>query len=165
MLLGIGSRFASLETRRRDMLQRVTALEHLAQVARPTPTEFSPAEILMHMALVEEFHLKHLEKSPPESFRGQQARPSFIFPSALKRMRSAKKVGTLKSMTPIPGVNLESASERWEQARRSLHNYFDRVTDPNETMIRLPIFGRLSALDYLSLLESHTQYHEVRFPA
>ena len=119
----------------------------------------------MHMALAEKVDLVQLKKSPPESFRGESAKPSFIFPRAVKRMREAKKMGTFKSMTPPPGGTLESASNEWEQAMASIRDYFERVTDPNATMIKLFLFGRLSALDFLSLLEAHCQYHEIRFPA
>ncbi len=164
MLPEIESRFASLESRRQSMVERVRTLKPGARTARPKSGEFSPVEVLMHMALAEKFDLMQLEKSTPESFRGRTAKPSFIFPNAVKRICEEKKMGTFKSMTPLSGVTLESASHDWEQVRASLRSYFDRVTDLDSPMIKLFIFGRLSALDFLNLLEAHCKYHEIRFP-
>lgn len=160
----IATRFAKLEDRRKALVARVRALAPEKQTAHPAPNEFSPVEVLMHMALAERFDLVQLDKTPLSSYAGKKSKPSFMYRHAVQSMQAAKKLGTFGAMTPAEGVTFEEAEKTWADVRAALAKHFEEVKNPSDTMVKLLFLGRLSARDLLTLFEAHHHYHETRFP-
>ena len=159
----IESRFDKLEERRTALTERVRMLPAAKQTAQPAPKEFSPAEVIMHMALAETYDLKKMEKELDLS--GKCPKPTFFYRNAIKNMAAAKRMPTFGAMTPKSAVNLDAPDKAWAEVREKQKKYFDRIADPGDPMIKHPFFGLLSAADVLTLLEAHAHYHETRLPA
>lgn len=69
----------ALEDRRKAFVDRVTTLSPDLQSSRPSAKDFSPVEVLMHFALVEDFDLQLMKKAPPTTLVGKKAKPNFIY--------------------------------------------------------------------------------------
>jgi hypothetical protein len=145
-------------------MDRVRALPEDKRSSRPAHGEFSPIEVIMHIALAEGFDLERIQKTPEGTFAGMPSKPSFFFKKALQTMARAQKVPTFKLMTPDDGTTFAQAEAAWADVRSGCAKVFEQIKDPHETLVKLPFFGRLSTLDLLDLFEVHTHYHEARFP-
>ncbi len=161
----IAIRLEKLEDRRKALVERVRSLPTPKQTERPTPGEFSPAEIVMHMALAEKYDVEIFKKQPPETLKGKKLKQTFIFRKVMSDMAGAKKAATLKAMTPEAGVSFSVAEKNSGEVRKNLTDCFEKVPAPDAPMSKNFIFGTLSASDWLGLFEAHFHYHETRFPA
>lgn len=160
----IQARFDALETKRKAMVERVRALPTEKQCLHPTPKDFSPVEVVMHMALAEQVDLDLMDKKPPASLAGKRAKPRFTFRWVVGSMRKAKRSPTMGSMVPKPDITLEEAETRWEEVRTRIRAHLDPLPGPDAPACKHPFFGLLSAADLLDLLDAHQHYHDVRFP-
>lgn len=161
---GLQSRFDELESKRKAMLERVHALPAERQTAHPGPKEFSPVEVLMHMALAEEVDLVMMDKTPPSSLAGKRAKPRFMYRWAVNGMRKAKRMPTMGQMVPKPGVSLEEAETKWSEVRSRIAAHLESLPGLDAPACKHPFFGVLSAADLLNLLDAHQHYHDTRFP-
>jgi hypothetical protein len=159
-------RFSVLEDRRRAMVERVRALPKEKQNARPSSKDFSPAEVIMHMALAEEGNVKFMRKTPPRELKDRKPKVTFIFRKTVQAMRNpVKPIATVGYMIPKGQVDLDEADRKWEAIRTEMRSFLDQVESPQAPAAKmLFFFGTPSADDYLNLLESHHDYHEARFP-
>lgn len=161
----IAKRFKDLEMRRKALVARVRALPADKQNAKPIKG-FSPVEIVMHFALAESSNNAFLKRHPPSSLKGKKPHVTFIFKNTVKQMQNPVKVlPTVPYMIPKGPVDLAEADRAWDIARKELGSFLEHVQSPDEPFIKfLFFFGIGSASDYLTLLEAHMNYHEVRFP-
>jgi DinB superfamily len=155
----------ALEVRRKTMTDRVAVLDNQAQIRRRRPSEFSPVEVIMHMALAETVSLEVMRQRPPIGLTTLRPKPSWIFAFALNRMEAGNGVPTIGSMMPKSDVTLREADARWTEVRNEIHGLLSPLPTMDHVALKHPIFGLLSARDLLQLLSSHTRYHEIRFPA
>lgn len=160
----IASRFEKLELRRVALIERVRAMAADKQTAAPAPKEWSPAQVVMHMALAEKFDLDIFRKNSPEALKGKPLKHTFIFKNVMSNMTNAKKSPTLKAMTPNVDVQLDQAAKAWEDVRKGIAGCLEKVDGPGAPMTKNFLFGTLSASDWLGLFEAHTHYHETRLP-
>src|SRR5687768_7476245 len=94
-------RFNAIEERRKAMVERVRALSKEKQNTRPSPKAFSPAEVIMHMALAEEGNVKFMRKIPPSELKGRKPKVTFIFRKTVQAMRNpVKPIATVGYMIP-----------------------------------------------------------------
>jgi len=162
----ITKRFIALEARRKAFVERVKALPQDKQTAKPNAKSFSPAEVVMHLAIAEQGNLGFLQKAPPPTLKGKKTHMTFIFKKTVASMQKpVKPIMTPSSMIPKGPVNVDEAARVWEDVRRETAKYLEQVATPDEPFIKfLFFFGLGSAADYLTLLEAHMTYHEQRFP-
>ena len=160
----IAQRFEFLEMRRKALIDRVKALPVEKQTAKPDPKSFSPVEIIAHIALSEQMSVDRMKKLGPKDLIGKKTRTTFIYRKVVGDMNKAKKMATPNEMIPKGRVSLEHAEHNWDQARKELAEYFNKVKHLDDPMQQFFIFGTLSAHDVLCLLESHMHYHELLFP-
>jgi hypothetical protein len=160
-------RFEALEERRKALVARVEELPAEQQTAKPGPNQFSPVEVIMHMALAEQGNVSFMRKTPPSSLKGKKPKTTFIFRKTVQMMeKPAKQIRTVPYMIPRSGITLSQAKKAWEDIRSETAGFMQQVEGPDEPMVKfLFFFGLGSASDYLRLIESHTTYHEQRFPA
>ncbi len=163
----IESRFEGIEARRKALTDRVWALPKELQNKKPTNGSFSPAEVIMHMALAEEGNVKFLRKNPPSSLKGKNPHTTFIFKGTVQKMANpSKPLATVGYMIPKTAVDLDAADQKWAGIRQETKGYLEEVETPDQPFIKfLFFFGLGSASDYLDLMEGHMTYHEQRFPA
>src|SRR5579862_4759937 len=143
----IAARFEKLEDRRKALVERVRALPEDKQKLQPARGEFSPVEVLAHMALAENFDLEQMKKMPPSELKGKRPKPSFIFRNAIKKMSAAQKLPTFGAMTPAGDFGVDQAAKDWEYVRQGLRGYFEQVESPSDPIARMKLFGVLSASD------------------
>ncbi|MEQ1823511.1 MAG: DinB family protein [Fimbriimonadaceae bacterium] len=162
----IESRFNKLEERRQALVARVRALSPEKQQAKPSPKEFSPAEVLMHFFLAEDSNVAFLRKTPPSSLKGKTPKMTFIFRKTVASMEQpTKAIATVGYMIPKGTTNVDEADQKWATSRADLKGFLEKVENPKDPFCKfLFFFGLASADDYLRLMESHMTYHEARFP-
>jgi len=159
----LASRFEALEKRRLAFTERVRSLSPDQQKAHPAPKEFSPLEVLQHMALAEQFDVELMRKRPPEQLRGRRARTNFIYRNAISKMESGRRLPTMGSMVPRTSLSANEADQDWQGVRANVRQFLEKAETP-ETPVMKSILGTLSAADLLRLFEAHMNYHEQRFP-
>jgi hypothetical protein len=160
----IADRFQHLEARRIAMIDRVRALPSDKQNLKPSPKQFSPVEVIMHMALADQMSADRMNKLNPSELKGLKAKPSFVFNLVVKGLAKAKPMSVPPGMTPKSYVVLDEAAAAWEKAQNQLKGYFLKADGPEEVLQKYFPFGRLSANNILELIEAHQHYHEERFP-
>ena len=161
----IAKRFEGIEQRRKALVARVKALPPDKQNQKPDPKSFSPAEVIMHMALAEASNVGFMKKHPPRTLKGKKPRMTFIFRKTVSSMQNPiKLLATVPYMVPKGTVILAEADKAWAEVRKETAGFLEQVNGPNEPFIKfLFIFGLGSASDYLTLMEAHLTYHESRF--
>lgn len=163
----LAKRFAALEKRRIALVKRVKALPAETQVTKRSAAEFSPAEMIMHMAITEHGNLVFLQKTPLSALKGKTPKTTFFFKGTVAKMQDpTKPTPTLPFMIPKGPVDVDVAAQSWEAARSQIRGYLEKAESPEAAFIKFHfVFGTASASDLLDLLEAHTTYHEKRFPA
>ncbi|HWD40810.1 MAG TPA: hypothetical protein VG944_18320 [Fimbriimonas sp.] len=163
----IEKRWNGVEERRVALVKRVEGLSGPDQITRPKAGSFSPAEMIMHMALAERWNVGMMKKSPPPSLKGRKVKHGIFWDKTLETMRHPSgEVRTMPQMTPKGQVHLKDAEKAWEDVRKEMRVYFAQCETPDSPMLKhMFLIGTLSASDYLDLLEAHLHYHEVRFPS
>jgi hypothetical protein len=160
----IDRRFEALEQRRKALVDRIRAMSAEQQTKPGTGGGFSPLEVPMHFALVEESNLVSLRKSPPSTLGGGPSKPGFVFPLMVRAMQSGRNaVPAPASFNPTGTFTLDEADQAWSKTRAELSAVLDTVDDPSVAFLRFgfPV-GTLNAADFLLMNESHMSYHEVR---
>ncbi len=159
-------RFRDLEERRRKLVGRVRELPQDKQNLKPDANHFSPAEMIMHMAMAEQFDVAFMRKNPPSTLTGKKPKVTFIFRKTVADMQNpVKEVRTLGAMVPKGACSLTEAETAWEEVRSDTKEYLEQVEGPDAPMVKFMFFfGLASASDYLTLIEAHHTYHEQRFP-
>lgn len=162
----LAKRFEALEIRRKALVKRVRDLPPDKQTAKPDPKSFSPADVIMHMALAEQGNVGFMRKTPPSVLQGKKPKTTFIFRKTVQMMQDPRKaVGTMPYMVPSGKETLAEADKAWSEIRKQTAGYLEQVSSPDDPLVKfLFVFGLGSASDYLTLIEAHTTYHEQRFP-
>lgn len=162
-MTNLEDRIAISETIRTNLIQRVSALSPEEQQSRANPGDFSPIEMLEHMALVEGLNASFIESSIANGAIKKAAKPNFIYRFVMKGMRGGKRVPTDKQFIPSEVVSFESATANWNSARSQIIEHL-RQNAEHPTAIKHKYFGRLSSFQLLDLLYSHCEYHDHFFP-
>lgn len=162
----IDRRFKAIEDRRHAMVARVRALPKDKQSLKPDENHFSPVEVIMHMALAEQFDMAFVRKAPPETLKGKKPKMTFIFRKTVEMMaKPVREVRTMGAMVPKGVESLTEADTAWDEVRRETAEYLEKLESPQDPLVKfLFFFGLASASDYLTLIEAHMTYHEQRFP-
>jgi hypothetical protein len=163
----VARRFEDLEKRRLAFTKKVEALPKEKQDAKPRPGEFSPAEVVMHLAITEHGNVVFLKKTAPALLAGKKPKITFLYKRTVSKMQDpSSPVPTLPFMIPKGPVDLDQAIAAWAGARAEIEKFLEEAKTPSEAFIKFNfVFGTASASQFLDLLEAHMNYHEKRFPA
>lgn len=162
-MTNLEERIAISETIRTNLIHRVQKLSPEQQVSHVNPGDFSPVEMLAHMALVEGLNASFIEPSIVNGAVNKNAKPNIIYRFVMKGMKGGKRVPTDKQFIPNEEVSFESATENWNSARNQIMDHV-RKNSEHPTAIKHKFFGRLSAFQLLDLLDAHCEYHDHFFP-
>lgn len=161
----IKSQWDGLENRRLAMVKRVRELPKDRQSHRISADTFTPVELIMHMALSDEVTLRRIRKHPASALAGVSPKPTLMYKIIVSGMNAGRRVPAPPNMKPEASVSLDEADRKWEDVRKELKTCLETVSAPGTVVQKTFLFGRLSALDLLALIESHHNYHERYFPA
>jgi hypothetical protein len=177
MVADLARRFAVIEDQRETLVARVAALSAVERRRRPRPGEWSPLEVIHHLALAEEQTVGQLDAARTmvaASGARSRATRSPLVPLLVAVMRAGLRLPTPPSMEPPTNssetdaegfsseASLERFAERWRAARQTLQARLEAITShaPGEPVAQHPIFGPLDARQVLDLAEAHGRYHE-----
>ena len=146
------------------MVAKVRALNLDQQKAHPGKGEFSPVELLQHMALAEQFDVELMKKRGPKELKGKSPKTNFMYRHAIKKMEAAQRLPTMGPMVPKSAQTVDEADRHWREVRAAIKGFLDQAEGPASPVMK-SILGTLSAADLLRLFEVHMHYHETRFPS
>jgi hypothetical protein len=148
-----------LESGRKQICDKVQNSDAQWQKTPPKPSEWSPVEVLSHMALVEETLLANLDTPLPAGTRPTR---SLMVPMMCFIMRNHIRVPAPDTMQPPAGLSCEEAIARWEAAREKLLAKMQTVSDADMATVAFlkhPMAGPLSLKQTLDILTTHQIYH------
>lgn len=158
----LSEKLQQIEEAREALTKRVLGLPEETRHVPAVPGAFTPAETLEHMALTEAYYLPMFAKYQQSGKPPTPAKPNFIFRLVLKSIGGSKSVPSMKAMTPSEKrPDAEKAANHWAEVRAKTLAYL-RGNDSTITVVRHPLFGRLSAEHIAQLHTLHTEYHARR---
>lgn len=150
----------ALEDRRKSMTDRILKMPPEQQKSGSSKA-FSPAEVLDHMALTEEWYFPLMDKADRAALKPKGAKVNFLYRMVLRKLRSASSVPSMSAMTPKPDVKADDGAEHWGKVREELKSRLEAVP-LDEPVFRHPMFGRMSPRHVIEIFDAHTDYHEKR---
>ncbi len=148
-----------LDSVHQKLIAAISPLDSKAFSARPSEGEWSVAEIVQHLCLVEERVVKDLEralaKEPQRVALLRRFVPTFIVSNRLLRVKAPK------AMNPIEVPEKSALIENFNRARASLKalcetNGKDRF---KHIIFRHPFLGEIDGLATVSFVGYHEQRH------
>lgn len=161
MLPTLADRLATLDRVREEFLTTVGAAAEAQRRFKPTPLSWSMLEVTEHCVLAEEKSVLGMLKGPPPG--------TTVTPIAHVRMWMVRLV--MKSdirvkvpvarVVPTGGAALPELAARWDESRRSLAAYLERLTeaDAGTARFRHPIGGWVTAGEGVAFLAGHIGHH------
>ncbi len=151
------------EALRKSITDHAMSLSADQQAKSPNPKrEFSPAQMVKHMAIVEQVYLGLLAKTP-SSKPHRVARKNLIYKMIQRICDKGKRVPTIREMEPPPTIALNQAIVDWHAVRAELGAKL-KSGDPDELWMKHPMLGWLSRRLTLEIVNSHCIYHCQLFP-
>ena len=148
-----------LDSFRQDLLQTIEPLDAQVFSRRPSENEWSVAEIVQHLALVEARVTKELEsavgKDPQRVGFLRRLIPTYIVSVRLVRVKAPK------AMNPVAAVEKNEAIESIERTRSGLKQLCEThgAGRLRNVVFKHPFLGDISGLATISFLGYHEQRH------
>jgi hypothetical protein len=155
----LAERIETLEAGRLALCEKVKSGDATWQKTPPKPKEWSPVEVLGHMALVEETLLANLDTPLPAGTRPTR---SLMVPMMCFVMRNHIRVPAPDTMQPPSGLSCDEAIARWVVAREKFLTQMQAVSEEEATnvaFLKHPMAGPLSLKQTLDILTTHQIYH------
>jgi DinB superfamily len=155
----LAERIETLEAGRLALCEKVKSGDATWQTTPPKPKEWSPVEVLGHMALVEETLLANLD-TPLSA--GTRPTRSLMVPMMCFIMRNHIRVPAPDTMQPPAGLSCDEAITRWAVAREKFLTQMRTVSDADMSTVAFlkhPMAGPLSLKQVLDIQISHQIYH------
>ena len=148
-----------LDSIHEKLLSTVTPLDPKTFSKRPSESEWSVAEIVEHLALVEARVIKELqsamEREPRRVGLMRRLVPTSIVSSRVLRVKSPKAV------TPRAELDKDSAIQSLELARRNLKAFCDQhdVDRFRNLVFKHPFLGEIDGVATIAFIGYHEQRH------
>ncbi len=161
MLRTLADRIATLDRVREEFVATVGAATEEQRRFKPAPESWSMLEVTEHCVLAEEKSVLGMLKGPPPG--------TTVTPVARVRMWMVRLVMTsdirvkvpVARVVPTGGATLPELAARWDESRRSLAAYLERLTeaDAGTARFRHPIGGWVTAGEGVAFLAGHIGHH------
>jgi DinB superfamily len=148
-----------LDSTHSKLLATVTSLADDTFSQRPSESQWSVAEILNHLYLVEERVIKDLKKALESAPRKPSLMKRFV-PTVIVASR-AIRVKSPKAVVPISPQKKEGTIEAYNQARSRLKELCSTygAARLEETTFKHPFLGEISGVATISFVGYHEQRH------
>ncbi len=152
--------FAKLDATHRRLMETITPIDDERFKRRPSSTEWSIAEIIHHLCLVEQRVLKGLEaelSSPPVRVRLLQR----VMPVSLLVGSRVIRVKAPKPVEPLDPPSKEEVIANYENVRRSLKE-FSTAHGParmKQLAMKHPFLGTFDGVTAIAFVGHHERRH------
>ena len=162
MLQELNLLYRSIEERRGEMLTYLEAMTDERQNKNPTPTEWSPLQVMEHIVIVEEYVASPL----PPADNKVLLKGHLFMTFGVGLMRTGLRIPTIPQAVPSNALDFAAVRQRWSDARNCLLSKLKTVAQENQAapIAPHPIAGPLTAKQTLELLDAHLIYHLRHFP-
>ncbi len=151
---------ARLDSVHRQLLEEIAPLDAEKFAQRPVASEWSVAEVLHHLCLVEQHVIDGLRR---ELSRPPQKLQLFyrLIPYSLLVGRRVRRVRAPKFVEPLAAPSKEIAVERYNRLRSSLKALSDEHGRErlNQVVMKHPFLGKLSGVKAFAFVGYHEQRH------
>ena len=161
MLTALEKLHQNTEQRKTEMLAYLESLTDQERMKQPTPSDWSPLQVMEHIVIVEEWVSGPTPKNRKVLLKG------YLFMAlGVSTMRKGTRVPTLPQAVPSGALNYTEIKQRWEDARAFISSKLASVTQEtqDEPIALHPVAGPLTAKQILELLDAHLIYHWKHFP-
>lgn len=156
-----------LDRQKTMIMERVTALDEERQRKPMNPRVWTPLQIVAHLVLMEREYLNYLAEGEKQNVAAKKASKHPALFLLTWTMQKRISIPTLEKLeppaTPLPA---EEMGQEWDKTRALLTRYLGNVSEmAEEKPVALhPQLGPLNALQILSLLTAHQEYHLDQIP-
>ena len=164
----VNSWFAEAETLKTQVLDRLEKMSPEERNRPPRPGDWSAAQVVAHLALVEEVLVDewHVAAKKAPAVKPSR-RAGLIVGMASIGMKSPFRVPTIPTLDPDEqepngSGDLGALSDRWAAVRERLPGTFP--PDTSHVWIIHPVFGPLSSGQFGPFLVVHLQHHLKHWP-
>lgn len=154
--------FEKLELQRRRLVERLGNLPAEDLSATPASGGWSVAQIIAHMAIIEEGSLAYLRKK----YAGGGHSPARVSSIARLLLLKAALASPFKFKAPavvadVPATSCSEAITRWATARSHLGTACAEVRDEHlgHELFRHPLLGHFDLVQALDFIYAHHQRH------
>lgn len=149
-----------LDARSEALIRQVEGLGTEERRRRPSSREWSPIEVIDHLAQAEGLYAQWVIDDPAP---GLAPRRNWKLTALVWVMRKALRTPTIREMEPRPLQDLDEAAEHLRRVRAAMRARLgDR--DPAAVLVQHPFLGPLSACQVAEIFDAHLDYHVKRFP-
>ncbi|MBA3768080.1 MAG: DinB family protein [Acidobacteria bacterium] len=152
--------FARLDSTHRELMETITPIDDEQFAHRPSPNEWSIAEIVHHLCLVEQRVLKGLEaelSNPPVRVRLLQR----LMPVSLLVGSRVVRVKAPKTVEPLDPPSKKEVIANYESVRRNLKE-FSAVHGPErmkQLAMKHPFLGTFDGVTAIAFVGHHERRH------
>lgn len=151
-----------LEKEQQDLLRELDALPAELLVQRPSDGGWSVAQVITHLALVEEGAVAYLRKKLEVSKHGPVDIWSrlrlFVLNTGIRLPVKYKAPGVVGV---VPATSYSEARERWVRAREDVRTAYAALMPEllGHDLFKHPLLGRFTPVQALSFLRAHARRH------
>jgi len=140
------------EKSRAEFLTKIAALPSTEVVPSGA---WTPAGLLDHLAQVDAMYLALSNK--PRA-KGLKAKRGFLFKMLVGKMAAGSKMPNMGFAEPRTG-DYAVAKEAFNQNQAGLFKLYQTQSEPNEALMKHPLFGPIGGLELIELQTAHLAYH------
>jgi len=154
--------FEKLELQRHGLIERIVKFPPQDLATPPAAGGWSVAQVITHMAMIEEGSLAYLRKK----YTGDRHRPVGAFSILGVLLLKVALASPIKFMAPatvaaVPVLSFAEATARWDTVRHEMHSAYPTVKDEHlhHDLFKHPLVGRFDLVQALSFMHAHHQRH------
>ena len=149
-----------LDAVHRRLLQAIEPLDAEQFARRPKPAEWSVAEVVHHLCLVEQYIAKELEHrllQPPQHLKFQYR----LIPYSLLVGRRVRRVRSPKAVEPLNPPSKETVIENYNRVRDALKSFGQEHGRKRlaQMVLKHPFLGDFNGVKAIAFVGYHEQRH------
>lgn len=154
--------WTSVRAKAEALIASVKAMSPEQRTVAP-PKGLTALETILHLSLTDKYEIELINKN--HKHRNKAPRMNFIGSWAIRGMKAAKPVPTIKSLLPqasssASDADVDAAASQWQETLTMIGEAI-ATASPNKTLFKHPAFGLMGPLDLIALMDSHLDYHIV----
>lgn len=146
--------------RRAAFRSRIGALDPIKATKAPDARSWSPAQVIGHMAMAEQFYVNSIVEAAELGLEGTPTQ-SLMIPIGCLIMNWGISVPNPPEMEPPATIDLAEALQGFDSAGAAFIKWMESAEDPeHQVMATTGMLGKVTAYQMLKMMDAHLTYHQ-----